>query len=185
MLNSFSFRCYDKTLLVTSAFKAEDVVLGNIKEVWKTSPGLNFFTNVETIIKHQFRNSFPNMAESMVSWEHTFIPDLISMKCVMVRPGEHKQTYLIKKCLHTILNGRFGQATKRFHAVFYDLYRDFKIPPQTIPFVVIEIQAKDESFDIKLLGDQRKFYFKPQYEKMMYEKMRFFLWTYFNKLSMD
>ena len=30
-----------------------------------------------------------------------------------------------------------------------------------------------------------KFYFKPQYEKRMYELMRTFLWSLFNKLAMD
>lgn len=31
----------------------------------------------------------------------------------------------------------------------------------------------------------RKFYFKPQYEKRMYELMRTHLWSLFNKLAMD
>lgn len=31
----------------------------------------------------------------------------------------------------------------------------------------------------------RKFYFKPQYEKRMYELMRTFLWSLFNELAMD
>ena len=35
------------------------------------------------------------------------------------------------------------------------------------------------------MGEIRKFYFKPQYEKRMYEILRTFLWTLFNKLSME
>ena len=67
-----------------------------------------------------------------------------------MRPGTHKPTVLIKKCLHIYLNGRPTQATKRFCACFYDLYKDFKIPPQTIPFVCINIIAKEDAYDIKL-----------------------------------
>ena len=31
----------------------------------------------------------------------------------------------------------------------------------------------------------RKFYFKPQYEKRMYELLRTYMWSLFNKLAMD
>lgn len=69
------------------------------------------------------------MVESVVEWEHEFYPDMIKMRCVMLRPGSEKATLLVKKYLHVFLNGRPAAATQRFHAVFYDLYRDFKIPP--------------------------------------------------------
>jgi hypothetical protein len=69
------------------------------------------------------------MQESIVEWYHVFYPDVISIRCIMVRPGTFKSTLLIKKCLHIFLNGRPASATQRFHACFYDLYRDFKIPP--------------------------------------------------------
>ena len=90
------------------------------------------------------------MADSVTEWEHVFYPDQISIRCIQVRPGSHKHVMLIKKCLHVFLNGRPAAATKRFHACFYDLYRDFKIPPQTIPLVIIEVTAKPDAFDIKL-----------------------------------
>ena len=101
------------------------------------------------------------MVESVIHWKHDFWPGQIAMECVMLRPGNYKATPLVKKCLLTFLNGRPAAATQRFHAVFYDLYKDFQIPPQTIPFVCINVICAESAFDIKILGDMRKFYFKP------------------------
>jgi hypothetical protein len=68
-------------------------------------------TNVKHILKYQFRNTFPNMCESVIEWEHTLIPDMVKMRCIMLRPGHHKSTVLIKKCLHIFMNGRPAHAT--------------------------------------------------------------------------
>lgn len=125
------------------------------------------------------------MPESVIFWEHTFFQGVISAECTMVRPGNHKVTLLVKKQLLIFVNGRPAAGTQRFYACFHDLYRDFQIPAQTIPFVIINFKLAEECFDIKLFGEIRKFYFKPQYEKRMYEGLRTYLWTLFNKYSME
>jgi len=51
--------------------------------------------------------------------------------------------------------------------------------------VVLDLKMTTDAFDIKISGDIRKFYFKPQYEKRMYELLRTHLWSLFNKLAMD
>lgn len=50
---------------------------------------------------------------------------------------------------------------------------------------MIDLRLKEETFDIKLANDMIKFYFKPQFEKRMYELLRTYLWSLFNKLAMD
>ena len=51
--------------------------------------------------------------------------------------------------------------------------------------MILDIQAKEDAFDIKIQHDMRKFYFKPQYEKRAYELLRTYMWSLFNKLVMD
>lgn len=43
----------------------------------------------------------------------------------------------------------------------------------------------EDTFDIKISGDMIKFYFKPAFEKRMYQLLRTHLWSLFNKLIMD
>lgn len=83
------------------------------------------------------------MSECLVEFENSFLPELVTMKGILVRPGngDGKSTLLIRKCIHLFLNGRLANTTQRFYAIFYDLYKDFKIPSQTIPFVILEVKA--------------------------------------------
>ena len=106
LLTTYSYRFYDRTLVVSQALKSEDADKGNIQEIFRTGNSPNFFPHVISILKNQFRNSYPNMKESMVEWEHSFYPDTISIRCIQSRPGNHKHALLIKKCLHIFLNGR-------------------------------------------------------------------------------
>jgi hypothetical protein len=66
LLTSYSYRLWDKELIVTQAIKEEDALIGNVRELWRTPSGNNFFQNTKNILQNQFRNTFPNMTESMV-----------------------------------------------------------------------------------------------------------------------
>ena len=46
------------------------------------------------------------------------------------------------------------------------------IPERTIPFVFVHVEMSEQQYDLKLLADVRKFFFKPEVEKQIYEKMR-------------
>ena len=51
--------------------------------------------------------------------------------------------------------------------------------------MLLNIKAREDAYDVKISGDYIKFYLKPQYEKRFYELCRTYLWTLFNRLSMD
>lgn len=143
-LHSYSLILINRTLKISYSYKPDDNIENvSIKPVWTTENGESFMDNVQKVLRLQYRNTYPNMNESVIEWEKEFYPDMIKIRCIMLRPGNFKNTLLVKKCLHIFLNGRPAAATQRFHAVFYDLYRDFKIPPQTIPFAVVDITANE------------------------------------------
>jgi len=126
------------------------------------------------------------MDKMIVHWEHVFFPDMVTFECIQVRPGFDKKVQMVKNNFFIFLNGKPARATQRFDSVFYDLYRDFKIPPRTIPLAILNIKAEDDAYFLILHGDGlRKFYFKPEYEKRIYELLRSFLWKLFNKLLME
>ena len=47
----------------------------------------------------------------------------------------------------------------------------------------MHVKAQPETYDLKLQADLRKFFFKPAMENKIYEKLKSFLWSYFNKLQ--
>ena len=77
LLNSHSYISYNRQLIVSQALKAEDADRGNVKEIWSTVKTGDLMQNVKSILKSQFRNTFPNMPESVVEWSNTFYPDMI------------------------------------------------------------------------------------------------------------
>lgn len=89
---------------------------------------------------------------------------------------------MINKCLHVCLNKRPVDCTKRLKAIFQQLYRDFMIPDKTIPFVFMHFEMSEQMYDVKLMADMRKFFFKPETEKMVYEKLRTYFLSEFNKM---
>ena len=96
----------------------------------------------------------------------------IKIQTFLTRPGNGGHKILISKCLHVYVNNRPVESTKRLKAIFQQLYRDFMIPDKTIPFVLMHIETSISNYDIKLLADVRKFFFKPDVEKIVYEKIR-------------
>lgn len=56
------------------------------------------------------------------------------------------------------------------------------IPDKTIPFVFIHFEMSEQMYDLKLFADQRKFFFKPELERQVYEKLRSHFLAEFNKL---
>jgi len=52
-----------------------------------------------------------------------------------------------------------------------------------MPWAMVMIEAHEICYDIEIQGDVRKFYFRPKYEKHMYEDVRSFLWKLFNQGS--
>ena len=55
------------------------------------------------------------------------------------------------------------------------------IPDKTIPFVFMHFEMNEQMYDLKLMADMRKFFFKPELEKLIYEKMRSHFLSEFNK----
>ena len=56
------------------------------------------------------------------------------------------------------------------------------IPDKTIPFVFMHFEMTEQMYDVKLMADIRKFFFKPEVEKHIYEKMRTYFLSEFNKM---
>ena len=46
----------------------------------------------------------------------------------------------------------------------------------------MHVRAQPETYDLKLYAHTRKFFFKPLIESKIYEKLRAYLWQFFNKL---
>lgn len=146
----------------------------------------NYFENIKSLVKIHYKDSYPNMDKHILYWEHGFFSGLIKARCTMTKPcQEGRQADLIRKCLHLFMNGRRAHGTYRLYACFYDLFRDFKTPNNALPFVVFDIEAPVTVFDIKVMGEYRKFYFKPQYEKPIYEAIRAHLWSEFGSLALN
>eukprot|EP00347_Sterkiella_histriomuscorum_P011976 403370378 len=64
------------------------------------------------------------------------------------------------------------ESTKRLKAIYQHLYKDFMIPDKTLPFALINIETSILNYDLKLKADMRKFFFKPETEKQIYELLR-------------
>lgn len=47
----------------------------------------------------------------------------------------------------------------------------------------MHVRAQPETYEIKLFADMRKFFFKPAIETRLMEKLKSFLWSYFNKMQ--
>ena len=105
----------------------------------------------------------------------------IQLSGYLTRPGYHEHKVLMTKCLHINLNKRPVEGTKRLNWIFMSLYRDFMIPEKTVPFVFIHFEMDHSQYDIKLQADLRKFFFKPEIEKQIYEKLRSYFLQEFNK----
>ncbi|CDW79235.1 dna mismatch repair protein [Stylonychia lemnae] len=88
-----------------------------------------------------------------------------------------------RECLHIYINNKPVESTKRMKAIFQQLYRDFMIADKTIPFVLMNIEMSHQSYDLKLQADIRKFFFKPEIEKVVYEKIRSLFLQRFNKIQ--
>lgn len=56
------------------------------------------------------------------------------------------------------------------------------IPDKTIPFVFMHFEMNEQMYDLKLMADMRKFFFKPDTERQVYEKMRSHFLGEFNRL---
>ena len=49
----------------------------------------------------------------------------------------------------------------------------------------MHINLDPKYYDLKVLADMRKFFFKPQLEEQLNEKIKAALWSIFNKHSLD
>ena len=78
------------------------------------------------------------------------INNTIKITTMLTWPHQGKRTILVYKYLHVFLNGKPCESTKRFKAIFYQLYLDFMIDQKTIPFVLVHIESAPQHYDIKL-----------------------------------
>ena len=139
--------------------------------------------NLRKILDKQFRQTkWPNVWNELLSFQLSLCNNQIMIHGWLTRPGYHEHKILINKCLHVSLNNRPVESTKRLKAIFQQLYRDFMIPDKTIPFVFIHFQMSDQIYDLKLQADLRKFFFKPELERLVYEKLRSHFLSEFNKM---
>jgi hypothetical protein len=63
-----------------------------------------------------------------------------------------------------------------------DLYRDFKVAQESIPYILIHVKSPPNLYDLKVHADLRKFFFKPHMEDTVFEQIRAFLWDKFNRM---
>ena len=59
------------------------------------------------------------------------------------------------------------------------------IAEESFPYLLMHVKAQPETFDLKLTADMRKFFFKPQLEDEIYEKLKSLLWSTFNKMQVQ
>ena len=56
------------------------------------------------------------------------------------------------------------------------------IGDKNIPFALVHVETHYLNYDLKLLADIRKFFFKPEAEKQIYEKLRSQFLQRFNQI---
>jgi hypothetical protein len=138
---------------------------------------------VKSILDKQLRfTKWPDTRAQLLDFTLSLCNSQIQIQGVLTRPGYSEHKILIGKCLHVCLNRRPVESTKRLKAIFQQLYRDFMIPDRTIPFVFVHFEMSENMYDIKLQADMRKFFFKPELERQVYEKMRSYFLSEFNKM---
>jgi hypothetical protein len=67
--------------------------------------------------------------------------------------------------MHIFLNGRPADSTKKLKNIFYNIYKRFKIPEHTFPYVFLHAEIHENSYELKLHPDFRKFFFRTDIEK--------------------
>ncbi|CDW74833.1 mismatch repair endonuclease pms2-like [Stylonychia lemnae] len=113
-----------------------------INTVFQTESFERLEANLFKILERQFRKKWPNLVPDLIQFEDQMINNTIKIHTILTKPKQGKQTILVYKYLHVFLNGRPSECTKRFKAIFYQLYLDFMIDPKTIPFVLIHIEIQ-------------------------------------------
>jgi hypothetical protein len=68
----------------------------------------------------------------------------------MTKPGAYKQMGLNVKNFHIFLNKWPAECTKQLKYIFYNLYKKFKVPKDTVPYVFMHVEMNENAFDIKL-----------------------------------
>lgn len=58
---------------------------------------------------------------------------------------------------------------KKLRMIAVELYKDFKVASETIPYILIHIKAQPNLYDLKVHADLRKVFFKPHLENSIYE----------------
>jgi hypothetical protein len=56
------------------------------------------------------------------------------------------------------------QGPKKLRFIAMDLYKDFKVAEQAIPYILMHVKAPPNLYDLKVHADLRKFFFKPHLE---------------------
>ena len=78
-------------------------------------------------------------------------------------PAHNKSKFLSKRNIHTYLNWFPADVPPGWKSPFYDLYHDFSVNEEAVPFVLIHIQTdqsnnSSNSYNQKLTLDMRQIY---------------------------
>ncbi|CDW73097.1 dna mismatch repair protein [Stylonychia lemnae] len=175
ILKQYAMILYNKEFKLTNS----PLALDNTSD--KILDNMSFLEeNLRGFLDKYFKNQYPHINKELDIYEDSLINNSIKIKTYLTRPGYSKKGEL--KQFHLFLNERPVEGTKRLKGVFQQLYKDFMIPEKTIPFVFVHIETHHTNYDLKLMADQRKFFFKPESEKLIYEKLRSFFLQKFNQL---
>jgi hypothetical protein len=107
----------------------------------------------------------------------------ITFEIICTKPDKGRKAILAPRCFQLFLNHRPALGTMRLRNIIGDLYKDFRVADSAIPYFLLHIKAHPDTYDLKLSADLRKFFFKPNIENKIYEKLRSYLWSHFNKIS--
>ena len=104
---------------------------------------------------------------------------------IATKPGRGRKSAMAPRTFQLFLNYRPAEGGKNLRNIIHSLYKDFSIASEAIPYFLMHVRAQPETYDLRLQADIRKFFFKPVLEQRVMEKLKSFLWSYFNKLSVQ
>ena len=160
-----------------------DQGVGNLRTVFTTQAPGNWRKNVDHILGKCFRRLFPKMVANFVDFTIDLCNGKMQIDCIATKPGRGRLRYLAPRCFQLYLNNRPCLAPRKLRWIISDLYRDWKVPDQTIPYFLMHIKAEHDTYDLKVTADMRKIFFKPHNEESLNEKIKSSLWSIFNKLT--
>lgn len=109
---------------------------------WINKPLNDLEENIKQILRTTYSKTFPLTAPGLVGFD--FQVKQFKISCYLVRPefpAHNTSKFLSKRNIHTYLNWFPVEVAPYWKTPFYDLYKDFSVNEEAVPFVLIHIQT--------------------------------------------